>query len=83
MVGEVGGQGSGGYVVRSREGREEVVESYTVSQVDGGELEAPAVLGAVEEVVLADREVEEAALGYAGWVAVVILGAWGGNGEEA
>jgi len=53
--------------VGAAEGGEEVVEGVFVGEVDGGEAEAPLVLVAVEEIVLANGGVEEVAgLGYFG-----------------
>ena len=47
------------HVVRPAEGGEEVVECILVRQVDDGELRAPFVFVAVEQVVMADGEIEQ------------------------
>ena len=60
MVGELGGDGARGDVVRSGEGREEVVEGDLVGEVDDGDGggEGAFVGGlAAQEVVLAEGEV--------------------------
>ena len=58
-----------GYVVRAAEGGEEVVERVLVGDVDGGEVEIDLVAVGVEEVVFAERDVEEIARRDAGRVA--------------
>ncbi len=58
---EFDGFGAGGYEVGAAEGGEEVVEGFLVGQVDDGEAKAPLVAVPVEEVVVADGEVEEIA----------------------
>src|SRR5882757_3144599 len=64
-------------VVRSAEGREEVVEGSFVGDIDGRELEAPFIFVVVEQIVVAEADVEEIAGSDAGRVVVVVLGAWG------
>ena len=44
--------------VRSAESRQEIVECRLVRQVDGGEAQAPFVVVAVKQVVVADAHVE-------------------------
>ena len=82
MEAELGRQGARGDVVRAAEGGEEVVEGVLVGDVDGGEAQAPLVLVAVEEVVLAEGGVEEVARGDAGRVLVVVLGAGSGDVDQ-
>lgn len=62
--------------MRSAEGRKEVVKSYFVGHVDDRESSAPAEAIAVEEIVVADRKVEEAAWSNARWIVVVVFSAW-------
>jgi len=69
-------------VVRAAEGGEEVVEGVLVGDVDAGETKTPFVLVAVEEVVLADGGIEEAALLNAGRMLVVIFRSRCRNGYE-
>ncbi len=69
--------------MRAREGREVVVKRVLVGEVDGGELEAPLVLVAFEQVVLTKRRVEDVALGEARRVVVVVGCARCGNAEQA
>ena len=85
VVGELGGDGARGDVVRAGEGGEEVVEGDLVGEVDDGEGggEGAFVGGlAAEEVVFAEGEIEEAARGDARWGVVVVLGVGGGEGEQ-
>ena len=60
-------------VVRSTESRKEVVQSVLVRDVYGSEPKAPFALVAVEEVVIADRGVEEASRRDARRILVIIL----------
>ena len=46
------------HVVRSSEGRQEVIEGNPVRDVDGGEPKAPLVLVAAEKVVISEGKVE-------------------------
>ena len=69
-------------VVRAAEGGEEVVQRVLVGDVHGRQAQAPLVLVAVEEIVLADRRIEEAALLNARRILVVVLGARGGNRNQ-
>ena len=55
---ELYGFGARGDEVRAAEGGEEVVESVFVGQVDDGEAEAPLVAVAIEQVVVADGQIE-------------------------
>src|SRR5271154_6640839 len=73
MEAYLGRQGARCDVVRAAEGGEEVIESVLVGDVDACETEAPFVFIAIEEIVLADRGVEEAALLNAWRVLVVVL----------
>jgi len=49
------------YVVRSAEGGEEVVKGVLVGDVDGSQVEVHLVVVGVEQVLLANREVEQIA----------------------
>ena len=60
-VADLPGKRARGNVVRARERGEEVVQRVLVGDVDGGKPQADLVLIAMEEVVLADGDVEEAA----------------------
>ena len=55
---ELYGFGARGDEVRAAEGGEEVVESVFVGQVDDGEAEASLVAVAIEQVVVADGQIE-------------------------
>src|SRR5277367_14242 len=75
-------QGARCDVVRAAEGGEEVIESVLVGDVDACEAEAPFVFIAIEEIVLADGEIEEAALLNAWRVLVVVLSARSRNRHQ-
>ena len=82
VVGDLGGDGAGGYVVSAGEGGEEVVQGVLVGEVDDGDGGRESVLVgflAVEEVVFAEGEVEEVAGGDAGRIVIVVLGVGGGD----
>ena len=65
------------------EGGEEVVKSVFVGDVDGGEVEIDFVALFVEDVFLAEGEVEEVAGGDAGRILVVVLGSGRGDVDRA
>ena len=65
--------------MRAAEGGEEVVERVLVGDVDGRQVEIRLVLVRVEDVVLADRDVEQVARRNARRVVVVVLGAGSRN----
>ena len=67
------------HVVRSAEGGKEVIERHLVGHVDGRKPQAPLVTVAVEQVVVAHRDVEQIARCDAGRIVVIILGAGRGN----
>ena len=71
-----------GYIVRSAEGREEVVQRVLVRDVDRGQVEVHLVVFLMEDVVLAKRCVEKVARRDARRVMVVILLVWRGNLHE-
>ena len=75
MEAEGRGHGARRHVVRSAESGKEVVERLLVGQVDHGQAGAPLVLVAVEEIVVADGDVEQAARRDARRVVVVVFGA--------
>ncbi len=58
------------------EGGKEVVERVFVGDVDGRKLRAPFETFAVEEIVMADRDVEQITRRDPRWVFVVVLGVW-------
>ena len=79
MEAELDGFGARGDEVRAAEGREEVIQRFLVGQVDDGEAQAPLVAVAVEEIVVADGEIEEIARCDARRILVVVFGAVGGD----
>ena len=70
-------------IVRSAEGRKEVVERLFVGQVDHRQTRAPLVLVAVEDIVVSDRDVEEIARRDARRIVVVVLRARRGNADQS
>ncbi len=62
-------------IVRSAEGGQEIVEGVFVGQIHYRQTRAPFIPVAVENVVMADRDIEEIAGRDAGRIVVVILGA--------
>ena len=76
------GHGSWGHIVGSTERGQEIIERGSVGHVDGRKLQAPFVFIVVEQIVIADTDIEEVARGDPSWVVVVILGAGGGQGNE-
>ena len=83
MVTEFAGERTWRDVMRSGESGEEVIERVLVGDIDGSEPEAPLVPFTVEEVVYAERDVEEASGSDARRVLVVILGVGGGDGKQS
>ena len=65
-------------IVRPAEGRKKVIERVIVRHIDGGQLQAHFVLVAMEmeQVVLADRDVEEVARRNARRIVVIVLGSY-------
>jgi len=63
-------------VVRATEGGEEVVERIVVREVDHFHTSAPLETVAMEDVVIAHREIEETSRLDAGWVFIIILRIW-------
>ena len=76
-------QCAGRDVVGTAKGGEEVVERVLVGEVDGGEMKAPLLLVAVEEVVFADGSVEEATRGNPLRIGVVVALARRGDVDQA
>src|SRR5580704_13875512 len=76
---ELHGLGAGGDEVRAAERREEVVQRFLVGQVHDREAQAPLVAVAIEQIVVADRQVEKIPRSDARRILVVVLGAVGGN----
>ena len=64
---------SGSDEVRAAEGGNEVVESNLVGEVYNGEAQTPLVAVAVEQVVLAQSQIEQAAWLYSGRIQIRIL----------
>lgn len=60
--------------MRAAERRQKVVQRGSVRQVNEGDLGAPSVFVAVEEIVMANRQIEEMARRDTGWILVVVLG---------
>ena len=83
MEAEFRRQRARGQVVRARERREEVIERVLVGEVHGGHVEAPLVLVAVEQVVLAQRRIEDIPRRDTLRIVVVVASAGRGNGDEA
>lgn len=71
--------GARAYEMRTAERRKEVVQGFLVGQVDDREAQAPLVTIAVEEVVVADGQVEKVPRCDARRILIVVLGAVGGN----
>src|ERR1035437_3581027 len=85
VIRQFAGDGARADVVRPRERGEEVVERVLVADVDDGERRGEgALVGslAVQQVVLADGQVEQVARRDAGWVVVVVLGVGSGVREQ-
>ena len=61
-------------IVRPAEGGVEIVECFFIGQIDDREAQAPLVAVAVEQVVVAERQVEQAPRLDALWIVIVILG---------
>ena len=70
---QLSGKGARRDVVRAAEGGEEVVERVLVGQIDDRELRAPLVPVAMEDVVVAHGEIEEAAGSDARRIVVVVF----------
>jgi len=64
------------HIMRAAEGGKEVVERVFVGDVDGSKLRAPFKAVAVEEIVVADRDVEQITRRDPRRVFVVVLGVW-------
>lgn len=60
-------------VVRTAEGGKKVVQSVLVCDVDGRELETHFVFIAAKQVVMPDRDVEQASRRDTRWVLVIVL----------
>ena len=82
MKPNLGGYSTRGDVMRAAEGRKEVVKHVVVRQVDDGQLRAPFVLIAVEEVIVAHGEIEEIPVCDARRIFVVLFGSWGRHLDE-
>ena len=65
--------------VRAAERGEEVVQRFFVGQIDHREAQAPLVAVAVEEIVMADGQVEQIARRNSRRILVVVLGSVRGN----
>ena len=61
------------YIMRAAEGGQEVVQRVVVRQVDKLHLRTPSIPVALEDIVVPNREVEEATVRDAWWVLIVIL----------
>jgi hypothetical protein len=85
VVGDFAGDGAGRYEVGAGEGGEEVVEGVFIGEVDDGERGGEgALVGffAVQEVVLTEGEIEEAARCHSRGIVVVVFGVGRGDGKE-
>src|ERR1700693_254431 len=60
-------------VVCAAERGKKVVKGVIVCQVDGGQLRAHFVFVAMEQVVMADRDIEKTPRGDALWIVIVVL----------
>src|ERR1039458_1712985 len=70
------------YVVRSAEGRKEVVKSVLVGDVDGRQVEVHLVVIGATHVLLTNGKVEQVARCDARRVFVVVLGSRRGNADQ-
>src|SRR5277367_4185351 len=70
------------HVVRAAERREEVIQRGLVGDVDGRKAQAPLVPIAMEQIVVAHRDVEQIAWCDAWWILVVVLGSGRGYGYK-
>lgn len=82
MESKFGCQGARRYIVRAAEGGEEVVQSVFVGQIDNRELRAPLVSFAVEQVIVAQGEIEQTARLDALRIVIVIFRPRGRNVDE-
>ena len=79
---DFGAQRSRGHIVRPAERRKEVVNRFLVGHVDGLQAQAPFVTVAAKQIVVADRQIEQAATGHPRRIVVVVLGTGLGNLQE-
>lgn len=59
--------------MRAAESGEKVVQRVVIGEVDKLDLRAPSVLVPFEKIVIADREIEKAAMSDAGRILIVVL----------
>ena len=71
-----------GDIVRPAERGEEVVERVLIGDVDRGQIEVCLEVLLVEDVVLADGDVEQTAWRNALWIVVVVAGVGSGNVDQ-
>jgi len=62
------------HIMRPAERRQEVIQRRFVSQVDGGQLNAPLVLFTMEKIVIAQREIEKTPRLDALRIVIVVFG---------
>ena len=72
MKSQLRGIGSWSHEVRTTEGRQKVVECGLVGQVDDGKSQAPPIVIAVKEIVIADCSVKQMPRRDAGWIMVYV-----------
>ena len=76
------GHCSRGYVVRSAERGEKVVESNTISEIDDCYLATPSVFVSVEQVVMPDRQIKQMPRSNAGGILIIIFRTWRRNLDQ-
>lgn len=82
MKPNLGGYSTRSDVVRAAESRKEIVKHVVVRQVDDGQLRAPFVPIAVEEIIVAHGEIEEIPRRDARRIFVVLFGSRGWHLDE-
>jgi hypothetical protein len=70
------------HIVRATEGRQVVVQGIFVENIHARQPEAPLVLVTAEEIVFADRSIEQASFLDARRILVVVLGSWSRYRDE-
>src|SRR4051794_29266095 len=82
MEANTGGEGTWRDVVGTAECREKVVERVIVCQVDNLEPGTPLVAVCVKQVVVAERQIEQIALGNSRGIMVIVLGSRSRDGHK-
>ena len=71
------------YVVRPAKGRKKVIQRFSIRQIDHGQPHAPLISISFEDIIVANRDVEQIARRDARGVVVVILSTGGGNADQS